>query len=363
MQGQRLDQHGRPPQQRAEAKAEEAAARERRQGVVDSRHAELGLRIGDEDGGPGLGAQLGLEGVDAAEVVERPARAARDPQPATHRARQRRQAQRQIAAPLGGGGAHRRVDQQLGGAVGRLRQPDEIFHEPAAAREHRHHAEEPDQLVSLRGGEEAPLLELGVKVHLDEEPHRGHRARRLPASDEALDGSPRAAVGLGQEVRIERAHGDALGTRAADLLPQAARSTQHLVPGRRIPDRLFADADGREGNGGREPVLRSEEAGPPPGRGRRSHERLRGGGGALALGDWRAGGDPGAARVAIGDAGLVPVEPVAEPGLEDLKRGGVPAVPPQERQRARPILGAIMGARRRGRHVNPRFGPLGAAAP
>ena len=82
-QRQRLDQDRRTSQQRLQTEAEQAAARERRQRVVDGGDPELRARVGDEDRRPALRAQLGLEGVDAAEIVERAAgaaqrRAARD---------------------------------------------------------------------------------------------------------------------------------------------------------------------------------------------------------------------------------------------------------------------------------------------
>src|SRR5262249_11923303 len=80
------------------------------------------------------------------------------------------------------------------------------------------------------GREETPFLELGVKVHLDEESHRRHRPRRLPARDQPLDGRARTAVRMSQEVRIERAHGDPLGARAADLLAPAARAPPAALP-------------------------------------------------------------------------------------------------------------------------------------
>src|SRR5262249_40192860 len=53
--------------------------------------------------------------------------------------------------------------------------------------------------------------------------------------------------------------------------------------------------------------------------------------------DRRTGDDPRPAGIDIPDARVVAVEPVAEAGLEDLKRRRVPAVTAQEREHALPL--------------------------
>ncbi len=259
------------------AEAQQPAAREGAQHVDHRRDARLPRRVRDEDGRPGLRPQLGLERLDAAKVVKRQPGAAREPQPRTERAGQRREPQRDVAAVLAGGGAHRRVDQQLGGAVRRVGQPQQILDEPARAARTR-----------------APCS--GTRPAWSPGRRRRSGARRSRCPGASGPGSPSGGigwaacqraiswstsrrgltVGLGEQARIERADLDPLGAGAPDLRAQAGRGRQRAIPVARIPDRLLADAHGGEGRAGGEPLLGAEEAGAPSVRGGGRHEPLRG---------------------------------------------------------------------------------------
>jgi hypothetical protein len=86
-----------------------------------------------------------------------------------------------------------------------------------------------------------------------------------------------------------------------------------------------------------EPRLGREAAHPPARHRRCCHEPLADLGEPLGWRDRRAGGDPRTTGVDIADAGVVAVEPVAEPGLEDLERRRVPAVALEQGEHALPF--------------------------
>src|SRR5262249_28094802 len=69
----------------------------------------------------------------------------------------------------------------------------------------------------------------------------------------------------------------------------------------------------------------------------------------LARGDRRASDHPRAARVGVGDAGVVAVEPVVQAPLEGLKRGGVPPVAREQREQVGALAPVGVG-RRAGGH-------------
>ena len=73
---------------------------------------------------------------------------------------------------------HRRVDEQLDGAVGRVRSADHVFEEPTAAPVDGYRSEEAHRAIATLCDVVAALLRMGERLKIDEEPHHAHAASR-----------------------------------------------------------------------------------------------------------------------------------------------------------------------------------------
>jgi hypothetical protein len=170
---------------------------------------------------------------------------------------ERGQPERDQRDPGVGRGAHAGVDQQLDGAVGRVRRAHEVLEEPAVAGVDRHHPEHADDRARALRDEAAALGGERAQLDLHQERHRRDRARRLPGGDQPIELCPHR-VTLGELGRGQRAHRDALGPRPAQLLAQAPAAAQHLGPRGRRPHRLLADLQRRPPGRVTEPALGAE---------------------------------------------------------------------------------------------------------
>ena len=234
---------------------------------------------------------------------------------------------------------------QLGRAVGRRRIAQEILEQPTAARVHRYRCEKAQRLSPLLRHPVAPLVAEVERLDVDEKPHRRHHARVQPATDERLDAAAHGCLGRAHLVGRERANHDAFGARAAQLFAEVAILRRRLVPARGIPGRLLADLQRVEGAGLDQRRARGEEGAATSLRARRRDEAFGHLANARRRGDGRARCHPGAARLHIGDAGIVTVEPIAKARFEDLKGGRVPAMLLEQRQDA-PALVDVARSRR-----------------
>ena len=166
--------------------------------------------------------------------------------------------------------------------------------------------------------------------------------RRSQAPARLLERAPEWRRGGAELGRPRGADGHPLGPRPAELLAEAAARPERGGPGVCVPLGLLADEERRPGERVDHPLLHPEEGEAPAGLERAPMEGLGDGADALGRGERSARGHPRPPGVHVGDAGVLVGEPVAEPGLEHLEGGRVPAVAAEDGEDAAP-LGVELG--------------------